>query len=164
MSEKEYAKCHESRSEKAIYCQICGNKLVEKPRFKVGEYVTVYLPNSKQTAIVEKIFEESEDTWGSWYNGKKGEVEYTFWYLNSKNSRLATEEEIAEYESALNFHKRGRKPFKVKEGDILSNREIGKFFVDYADIEIGLWEKEDFTSGDYTLLKTAEEVNEWLNK
>lgn len=162
--EKECTKCHEKRSKKAIYCQICGSKLVEKSKFKVGDYVTISLLGVNLTAILEKTVEENWKLWGCWYNFKKAELYYTFWYSNPQNYRLAIPEEIAEYESALNFHKHGRKPFKVKEGDILSNREIGKFFVDYADIEIGLWEKEDFTSGDYTLLKTAEEVNEWLNK
>lgn len=148
---------------KAIYCSICGSKLVEKSKFKVGDYVTISLLGGKQTAIVEEILEKSETAWGHWYKSETGGMEFTYWYLDSKKSRLATEEEIIEYDIAMKFHKKGRKPFEVKEGDLIE----GKF---HKFIIYGEWNakenyaKEDFIKGNYKLLKTAEEVDEWLNK
>ena len=65
-------------------------------------------------------------------------------------------EEIAEYESALQFHKHGRNAFEIKEGDLLEDT-LDKFFAkrDYYD-------KKVFISKGLKFLKTAEEVNEWL--
>ena len=83
-----------------------------------------------------------------------------------EDTRHATPEEIAEYEVALTFHKHGRKPFEVRQGDIISYNESDKFIVDYEDIEpeFETFDKEKFIRGDLTFLKTVEEVNEWLKK
>ena len=153
MSEKECAKCHEKRSKKAIYCQICGNKLVENPMFKVGDYVT---DTSDDDPFICKIEEfVGNDISGKWYCVSKKYFDKLV-RLPISDSRLSTKEEIAEYEAALTFHERGRKPFEVKDGDLLGN-----VFWKYIAHEHS-FSKEDFTVGGNTLLKTVEEVNEWL--
>ena len=126
-----------------------------KPKFKVGDYVV-----EQNGDVISKINEVMNGRFfGSYYKRFDN-------YFYSDNcsifpnniERYATPKEIAEYEVALTFHKRGRKPFEVKEGDIISDSEAEKIFVDASDF----WDKEDFTGGDYTLLKTVEEVNEWI--
>ena len=126
-----------------------------KPKFKVGDYVV-----EQNGDVISKINEVMNGRFfGSYYKRFDN-------YFYSDNcsifpnniERYATPKEIAEYEVALTFHKRGRKPFEVKEGDIISDSEAEKIFVDASCF----WDKEDFTGGDCTLLKTVEEVNEWL--
>ena len=79
--------------------------------------------------------------------------------LAISTSRLSTPEEIAEYEAALMFHDRGRKPFEVKRGDIVYLKGYDKnIFLDSGNF----YEKHNFIDGDVGLVKAAEEVNEWL--
>ena len=127
-----------------------------KPKFKVGDYVTDTSDDDPFICKIEKF--EGNDISGIWYCVSKKLFFDKLARLPISNSRASTKEEIAEYEVALTFHKRGRKPFEVKEGDIISDSEEEKIFVDVS----GFWDKEDFTSGDYTLVKTAEEYNEWI--
>jgi hypothetical protein len=95
------------------------------------------------------------DISGKWYRVSK-KYFYKLVRLPISDSRLSTEEEIIEYESALQFHHRGRNPFEIKEGDLLEDT-LDKFFAkrDYYD-------KKVFISKGLKFLKTAEEVNEWL--
>ena len=79
--------------------------------------------------------------------------------LPISDSRLSTKEEIAEYEVALTFLKHDRKPFEVKRGDVVYLRGYDKnIFLDSGNI----YKKHNFVDGDVVLVKTAEEVNEWL--
>ena len=142
---------------KANYCSMCGKKLVEEPEFKVGDYVTYEGVFENKIAKIDSINED--ELHGLWYGKEKEGIRQDWWLKGGDTVRHATPEEILEYASALNFHEHGREPFEVKNGDILSDREHNIFFVN-EDIEI--WNKEDFISGDFTFLKTAEEVNEWL--
>ena len=124
-----------------------------KPKFKVGDYVV-----EQNGDVISKIEEVINGRFFGSYYKRFENYFYSCSIFPNNIERYATPKEIAEYEVALTFHKRGRKPFEVKEGDIISDSEEEKIFVDVS----GFWDKEDFTSGDYTLLKTAEEVNEWL--
>lgn len=164
MLNTECKQCHKKwHHDNAKYCSMCGNKLIDEPEFKVGDYVVEdgeeYI-HGKAISLIERYV-------GSIYLGS--------YYVTGSNrfvdlgqddgseidvdcARHATPEEIAEYEAALNFHKHGRKPFEVKKDDILLEDGDYKFFVNNPDI----WSKEDFVSDGYTLFKTAEEVNEWL--
>ena len=153
--------CHKKwHQDSAKYCSWCGNKLVDEPEFKVGDYVTVYVSGRKITAKIDELTENKTVAHGLWYDRTNVNVEKDFWYLKKGSKfRYATPTEIKEYKVALTFHEHGREPFEIKEGDILLDSETNIFFVN-EDIEI--WNKEDFISGDFTLLKTAEEVNEWL--
>ena len=74
--------------------------------------------------------------------------------------RHATPEEIAEYEVALTFYKHGRKPFELKEGDLI--RTPSKKFTFILNPEN--YTKEEFLVYGWKFIKTAEEVNEWLEK
>lgn len=125
----------------------------QKPEFKVGDYVV-----EQSGDVISKIEEVINGRFFGSYYKRFENYFYSCSIFPNNIERYATPKEIAEYEVALTFHKRGRKPFEVKEGDIISDSEEEKIFVDVS----GFWDKEDFTSGDYTLLKTAEEVNEWL--
>ena len=149
--------CHKKwHHDNSKYCSTCGKKLIAEPKFKVGDYVTDTSDDNPFICKIEKF--EGNDISGIWYCVSKKLFFDKLAGLPISNSRLSTPEEIAEYKAALNFHKHGRKPFEVKEGDILRDDEGNIFSVNVP----GVWNKENFTSGDYTFLKTAEEVNEWL--
>ena len=128
-----------------------------KPKFKVGDYVTYEGVFENKIAKIDSINED--ELHGLWYDQENEGIRQDWWLKGGQTVRHATPEDIAEYEAALTFHEHGRKPFEIKEGDILLDSKHDIFFVN-EDIEI--WNKEDFISGDFTLLKTAEEVNEWL--
>ena len=128
-----------------------------KPEFKVGDYVTDTSDDDPFICKIEKF--EGNGISGIWYCVSKKLFFDKLAGLPISNSRLSTPEEIAEYEAALQFHKHSRKPFEVKDGDILRYGESNDLFVDDSSV----FKKEHFTSGHYTFIKTAEEVNEWLD-
>lgn len=130
-----------------------------KPKFKVGDYVTDTSGNNPYICKIEEF--EGHDIVGNWYCFNDNHLDKSI-VLPISTSRLSTPEEIAEYKTALNFYKHGRDPFEVKYGDILSDGDSEKVFVNYEGIELELWDKEEFVSGRYTFLKTAEEVDKWL--
>ena len=155
--------CHKKwHQDSAKYCSWCGNKLVDEPKFKVGDIVAIKIFADGTFGLVrlnEDLTNLFTSVDGFWYTKRDCDIVEASFGVFKEDTRHATPEEIAEYKSALQFHKHGREPFEIKEGDILSDSETNIFFVN-EDIEI--WNKEDFISGDFTLLKTAEEVNEWL--
>ena len=155
MLNTECKQCHKKwHHDNAKYCSMCGKKLVDEPEFKVGDYAVEL---DKYITKIEKINEDGMPV-GYFYELENNGFCQSETAVFGFRARHATPEEIAEYEAALNFHKHGRKPFEVKEGDILKDDEGTIFFVDFASN----WKKESFTSGRYTFLKTAEEFNEWL--
>ena len=160
MANKECNQCHKKwHQDSAKYCSWCGNKLVDEPKFKVGDYVSDTLHDDPFICKIEEF--EGHNLVGNWYCLDDNHLDKSTG-LHISKCRLSTPEEIAEYESALQFHKHGREPFEIKEGDILSDGDSEKVFVNYEGIKLEFWDKEEFVSGRYTLLKTAEEVNEWL--
>lgn len=141
----------------------------QKPKFKVGDYVTVYVNSRRKTAKIEKIdelVENNSKVHGLWYDRALVNFKQDYWYSSGLNEfRHARPSEIVEYETALIFHKHGRKPFEVKKGDILRDDEGNILMNDdnilSADFPENL-KKDYFIRGRYTFLTTAEEVNEWL--
>lgn len=140
-----------------------------KPKFKVGDYVTVYVNSKRKTAKIEKIdelVENNSKVHGLWYDRTLVNFKQDYWFsLGLNDFRHARPTEIAEYEVALTFHKHGRKPFEVKEGDILKDDKGNILINDENILRDGFpknLKKNYFTSGRYTFLKTAEEANEWL--
>ena len=129
----------------------------QKPEFKVGDYVT---DTSDDDPFICKIEEfKGNGILGIWYCVSKKLFFDKLPELPISNSRLSTPEEIAEYESALTFHKHGRKPFEVKRGDVVYLKGYDKnIFLDSGNI----YKKHNFIDGDVGLVKTVEEVNEWL--
>lgn len=170
MLNTECKQCHKKwHHDNAKYCSMCGKKLVEETKFKVGDYVVLNSESESESekviVHVERISNFMKGVWdvnGLTYEPVYNTIEDDGYLISHDLVRLATPEEIAEYKAALTFREHGRKPFEVKEGDVLSDRKSRKVFADYQETENELWVKEDFTSGDFTFLKTAEEVNEWL--
>ena len=146
----------------AKYCSWCGNKLVDEPEFKVGDIVSIeILPDGIGIVRLEEdLTNELSEIYGIWYTNNDCEIQEVDFVVFKEDTRHATPEEITEYKAALTFYDHGRKPFEVKECDILRDGESNDLFVNYE--YIGFWNKEDFVSGRYTFLKTAEEVNELL--
>ena len=129
----------------------------QKPKFNVGDYVTVDVSGRKITAKIDELTENKTVAHGLWYDKTNVNVEKDFWYLKKGSKfRYATPTEITEYEAALTFHKHGRNPFEVKDGDLLENK-FGKYIAHKS-----LFVKENFTVEGNAFLKTVEEVNEWL--
>lgn len=126
-----------------------------KPKFEVGDYVIEQNGN-----IITKISELiNGDFWGSYYKKNNNCFANLGSSIHDKDiERLATPEEIEEYESALNFHKHGRKPFEIHIGDVVEGDDGVLFNIPLPDT----WEKALFTSGKYKLLKTRQEINEWV--
>ena len=167
----EYKEKGENMAQEA---KLYAKKLIEKigeflesrkPEFKVGDYATVEVSGRKIIAKIDELT-ENKTAFGLWYDEPKNIVKQDFWFLTEGNIfSHSTPEEIAEYEVALTFHKHGRKPCEVKGGDILRDDEGNILINDdnilSADFPKNL-KKQYFTSGRYTFLKTAEEVNEWL--
>lgn len=155
MLNTECKQCHKKwHHDKAKYCEMCGNKLVTEPEFKVGDYVVddgSYL-TMKVDGISNSVVE--------------GTTCYNFRYFTVRNNfvceigylRHATPEEIAEYKAALNFHRHGREPFEVKEGDLIKSQSGTKAIVSYPPA----FSKMGFVNGTWKLLKTSEEIDEWL--
>ena len=128
----------------------------QKPKFKVGDYVI-----EQNGIIISKIGEVlNGDFWGSYYKKINNYFSNLGGNILVKDiERHATQTEIAEYESALSFHEHGRKPFEVKRGDVVYLKGYDKnIFLDSGNI----YKKHNFIDGDVGLVKTVEEVNEWL--
>ena len=154
--EKKCEKCDiEYHDKKANYCSMCGNELAKKPEFTIGDYVTDDSENEPFVCKVEKI--EDGDVRGNWYVIKNEYFDARF-TSTVKKCRIATPEEIAEYKVALNFHKHGRKPFEVKEGDLIESKSGRNIIVFYPEN----YSRVSFLKDGWKLLKTAEEVNEWI--
>ena len=162
MLNTECKQCHKKwHHTNAKYCSMCGNKLVSEPEFKSGDVVASQVFADGSFSLVrlnEDLTNHRTLVDGFWYTKRDCTVYDGSLGLIKEDTRHATPEETAEYESALQFHDHGREPFEVKEGDILGDNEGNIFFVVFPSN----WKKEYFTSGHYTFLKTAEEYNEWL--
>ena len=131
-----------------------------KPKFKVGDYAVEL---GKYITKIEKIDDGMPK--GCFYMPGNNHFFPIKDSVSSYTARYATPSEIAEYEAALTFHKHGRKPFEVKDGDLLrddrGNILISDDDIFSADSPKNL-KKEYFIRGRYTFLKTVEEVSEWL--
>lgn len=124
-----------------------------KPKFEVGGYYVIELEYVFAIGVITD--ERSDGCVTNWYsrNDNLFIKDFSEKYHKMRN---ATTEEIAEYKAALNFHKRGRKPFEVKKGDLIEY-DSNKLLLSGERIA-----KEIFTSGKYKFLKTSEEIDEWL--
>ena len=126
-----------------------------KPKFNVGDYVTFDIPNKK----IAKIERLNGALYGLWYDTESENIKDDLYFGSGNKFRHATPTEILEYEMALAFLKHDRKPFEVKRGDVVYLKGYDKnIFLDSGNI----YKKHNFIDGDVVLVKTAEEVNEWL--
>ena len=131
----------------------------QKPEFKVGDYVTVYVNGKEKIAKIDELTENNSKAHGLWYDRTLVNVKQDYWFPSGLNKfRHATPEEIEEYKVALNFHKHGRKPFEVKEGDLIESKSGRNIIVFYPEN----YSRVSFLKDGWGFLKTVEEVNEWL--
>ena len=126
-----------------------------KPKFKVGDYAVEL---GKYITKIEKIDEGMPI--GCFYMPGNNHFSPIKDSVSSYLARYATPKEIAEYEAALSFYKHGRKPFEVKKGDLIEYPNGQNIMIYHPDC----FSKTDFLNDGFKLLKTAEEVNEWLEK
>lgn len=127
----------------------------QKPKFKVGDYVTFDIPNKK----IAKIERLNGALHGLWYDTESENIKQDLYFGSGNKFRHATPEEIAEYKVAFTFLKHDRKPFEVKRGDVVYLKGYDKnIFLDSGNI----YRKHNFVDGDVALVKTVEEVNEWI--
>jgi hypothetical protein len=130
MLNTECKQCHKKwHHDNAKCCSTCGKKLIAEPDFKVGDYVTYEGVVENKIAKINSINED--ELHGLWYGQEMEGIRQDCWLKGGHTVRHATPEEIAEYESALTFHKHDRKPFEVKEGDLLEDDEDNILFVDF---------------------------------
>ena len=157
MLNTECKKCHKKwHHDNSKYCSTCGKKLIAEPDFKVGDYVTYEGVFENKIAKIDSINED--ELHGLWYGQEEEGIRQDCWFKGGHTVRHATPEEIAEYEVALTFHKHGRDPFEVKEGDLIEYPNGQNIMIYHPDC----FSKTDFLNDGFKLLKTAEEVNEWL--
>lgn len=156
MLNTECKQCHKKwHHDNAKYCSMCGKRLVEEPEFKVGDYAVEL---DKYITKIEKIVENGIPV-GPFYKPENNHFSHVKDAVSSYTARHATLTEIAEYEAALTFYKHGRKPFELKRGDVVYLKGYDKnIFLDSGNI----YKKYNFVDGDVVLVKTVEEVNEWL--
>ena len=127
----------------------------QKPKFKVGDYVTFDIPNKK----IAKIERLNGALYGLWYDTESENIKDDLYFGSGNKFRHATPTEILEYEVALTFLKHDRKPFEVKRGDVVYLKGYDKnIFLDSGNF----YEKHNFIDGDVGLVKTVEEFNEWI--
>ena len=124
-----------------------------KPKFKVGDYVV-----EQNGDVISKIEEVINGRFFGSYYKRFENYFYSCSIFPNNIERYATPKEIAEYEVALTFHKRGRKPFEVKEGDLIEYPNGQNIMIYYPEC----FSKADFLNDGFKLIKTAEEVSEWL--
>ena len=125
-----------------------------KPKFKVGDYV---VEDENYITKIEKINSKGIPK-GHFYDREINRLSLISVGVSSSTARLATPEEIVEYKVALIFYKHGRKPFEVKEGDLIEYPNGHNIMIYYPEI----FSKADFLNDGFKLIKTAEEVNEWI--
>ena len=144
-------------SAKKLIEKIDGYLESRKPKFGVGDYVSTIM--NRFTGVIEHIKEQNGvivAIVGKLYDRYDGDIRET--QLWGSDFRKPTPEEIAEYKVALNFHKHGRKPFEVKEGDLIESKSGRNITVFYPEN----YSRGSFLKDGWRLLKTAEEVNEWI--
>ena len=164
MLNTECKQCHKKwHQDSAKYCSWCGKKLAEETDFKSGDIVASQVLSDDSFGLVrlnKDLTNRLTPVDGLWYTKRDCDIADVSLGVFKEDTRHATPTEIAEYEVALNFHKNGRKPFEVKEGDLIEYPNGQNIMIYHPDC----FSKTDFLNDGFKLIKTAEEVNEWLEK
>ena len=162
MLNTECKQCHKKwHHDNAKYCSMCGKKLVDEPEFRVGDIVASQVFSDGSFSLVRlngDLTNLFTPVYGFWYTKRDCDIVGASFGVFKEDTRHATPEEIIEYESALNFHEHARDPFEVKEGDLIKDSSGQNIIVYYPEN----FSKVNFLKRGWKLLKTAEEVNEWL--
>ena len=159
--EKKCEKCDIEYHDNAKYCSMCGNRLVAEPEFKSGDIVASQIFRDASFSLVllnEDLTNRITSVDGFWYTKDDYAIGDMSLEVFKEDTRHATPEEIAEYKVALNFHKHGRKPFEVKEGDMIESKSGRNIIVFYPEN----YSRVSFLKDGWGFLKTVEEVNEWI--
>lgn len=147
-----------------------AKKLIEKideylesqePEFKSGDIVASRIFRDASFSLVrlnEDLTNRITSVDGFWYTKDDCAIGDMSLEVFKEDTRQATPEEIAEYKVALNFHNHGRNPFEVKEGDLIESKSGRNIIILYPEN----YSRVSFLKDGWKLLKTAEEVNEWI--
>ena len=134
-----------------------AKKLIEK----IDKYLKFKEPEFKSGDIVaSRIFRDASFSLvdGFWHIKDDCAIGDMSLEVFKEDTKIATPEEITEYKVALNFHNHGREPFEVKEGDLIEYPNGQNIMIYYPEF----FSKADFLNDGFKLIKTAEEVNEWI--
>ena len=159
--EKKCEKCDIEYHDNAKYCSMCGNRLVAEPEFKYGDIVASRIFRDASFSLVllnEDLINRITSVNGFWYTKDDYAIGDMSLEVFKEDTRHATPEEIAEYKVALSFHNHGRKPFEVKEGDLIESKSGRNIIVFYPEN----YSRVSFLKDGWRFLKTSEEVNEWI--
>lgn len=146
-------------------CNKLDNKLLDEEKilvflfYKVGDYVVFDHSYGTSIAQIDTINENNKFI-GLWYDKESNTFENDYKCPDKRWTRKATDAEIEEYKAALQFHEHGREPFEIKEGDLIEYPNGQNIMIYHPDC----FSKTDFLNDGFKLIKTAEEVNEWLEK
>ena len=139
------------------------NKYLEfqEPEFKSGDIVASRIFRDASFSLVrlnEDLTNRITLVDGFWYTKDDCAIGDMSLEVFKEDTRIATPEEITEYKVALNFHNHGREPFEVKEGDLIKSKSGRNIIVFYPEN----YSRVSFLKDGWKLLKTSEEVNEWI--
>lgn len=162
MLNTECKQCHKKwHHNNAKYCEMCGKKLIDEPEFKVGDIIASQCFSDDSFGLIrlkKELIKRLTLVNGLWYTKDDCEIGDMSLAIFKEYTRLATPEEILEYESALNFHKHGREPFETKKGDLVRTPGGENTFIWNPEY----YAKEEFLDCGWEFLKTVEEIDEWL--
>ena len=165
MLNTECKQCHKKwHHDNTKYCSMCGSKLVDEPEFKSGDIVASQVFSDGSFGLVRlngDLTNRFTSVDGFWYIKRDCAVRDEWLVVFKENTRHATPEEIEEYESALTFHKHGRKPFELKKGDLLYDKNSENSFT-YSGLAPNMTINK-LKTGEYIFVKTREEVKSDLD-
>ena len=126
--------------------------------FKIGDYVVC--EDRSATFITQiEILGHDNRLKGLWYDKETNAFKSDYKYSGERCVRKASEKEIEEYKVALQFHEHDRKPFELKEGDLVKESKGVRSIVKNPNIYV----KELFYPPvNYELLATVEEIDECI--
>lgn len=145
-------------------CNKLDNKLLDEEKilvflfYKVGDYVVFDHSYGTSIAQIDTIKENNKFI-GLWYDKESNTFENDYKCPDKRWTRKATDAEIEEYKAALQFHEHNRKPFELKEGDLVKESKGVRSIVKNPNIYV----KELFYPPvNYELLATVEEIDECI--
>ena len=134
-----------------------------KPEFKVGDIIVSQCFSDDSLWLVrlnKELINRFTSIDGLWYTKDDCTISDLFPAIFKEDTRHATPEEVSEYESALTFNENGRKPFELKKGDLLYDKNSENNFT-YSGIAPNMTINK-LKTGEYIFVQTREEVNELL--
>lgn len=128
-------------------------------QFKHGDLIVDKCSENTRIMEVDRILFDKDNTLsysGHFYSPLMRLFNKCSALLPEDYARLATDEEREEYYAAKSFAKRNRIPFVVEKGDLLENYLGLRERVQDKEA----WVRKDFTSGDYQLIMTVDELKD----